>query len=331
MPRISDIVAATPSGQSIFGPSMRDIANQRKEQQRNAIAKILSNQNQQIMNRRNQLANVKAAREMANFGKDTFGNPVQLQDGSYGQPVFNQQGQFVRFQKMPGYSPQQQLSPLQKELEVISGVPFSKMTPEQKRDAYNIKTKRGGASSQNPYSGYDKATNTAFNINTGRREVVPLGPEAQRQRDESEQVTEAEREQARDFASESYDIAERLLNSPGLDDAVGPLEGRILSTEKDTVDFEIDLEFLISRLTKENLGIMKGVLSDNDIKILTNIGAGELKLIGSEQKMRDGLKRVMNKLAVAANRQIPYPEMQTSVGGKEVDLNGTRFTIQEVK
>ena len=73
--------------------------------QRNVLAEMLNNQNQQIMNRRNQLANTKTAMEMANFGKDKFGNPVQLQDGSYGQPVFNQQGQFVRFQKMPGYNP----------------------------------------------------------------------------------------------------------------------------------------------------------------------------------------------------------------------------------
>jgi len=105
MPRISDIVAATPSGQSIFGPSMRDIANQRKEQQRNAIAKILSNQNQQIMNRRNQLANTKTAMDMANFGNEKFEKPIQLQDGSYGQPVYDRQGKFVRFQEMPGYTP----------------------------------------------------------------------------------------------------------------------------------------------------------------------------------------------------------------------------------
>tara|TARA_Y100000401_G_C8321295_1_gene225419 strand:- start:739 stop:1791 length:1053 start_codon:yes stop_codon:yes gene_type:complete len=74
----------------------RKMANE--QAQRNAIAEMLNN-------RSKQLANVKAAREMANFGQDTFGNPVQLQDGSYGQPVFNQQGQFVRFQKMPGYNP----------------------------------------------------------------------------------------------------------------------------------------------------------------------------------------------------------------------------------
>ena len=73
--------------------------------QRNAIAELLKNQNQQILNRRNQLANTKTAMEMANFGNDTFGNPVQLQDGSYGQPVYDREGKFVRFQAMPGYTP----------------------------------------------------------------------------------------------------------------------------------------------------------------------------------------------------------------------------------
>ena len=67
--------------------------------QRNAIAELLNN-------RSTQLANVKAARELANFGKDKFGNPVQLQDGSYGQPVFNQQGQFVRFQENAWVQPE---------------------------------------------------------------------------------------------------------------------------------------------------------------------------------------------------------------------------------
>ena len=187
MPSFNDYIAARSAPRPNYYLTPNQQRQAEEARQRNVLAEILSNQSTQIANRRNQLANTKTAMDMANFGKDTFGNPVQLQDGSYGQPVFNQQGQFVRFQKMPGYSPQQQLSPLQKELEVISGVPFSKMTPEQKRDAYNIKTKRGGASSQNPYSGYDKATNTAFNINTGRREVVPLGPEAQRQQPGSQQ------------------------------------------------------------------------------------------------------------------------------------------------
>lgn len=66
--------------------------------QRNAIAELLAN-------RSAQLANTQTALEMANYGNDKYGNPVQLQDGSYGQPVFNRQGQFLRFEKLPGYTP----------------------------------------------------------------------------------------------------------------------------------------------------------------------------------------------------------------------------------
>ena len=321
MPRISDIVAATPSGQSIFGPSMRDIANQRKEQQRNAIAKILSNQNQQIMNRRNQLANTKTAMDMADRRKSLYQQVVGADGRTYVQeidPITNRPKSQVPIDvflqpkqgaasQTPIYNPRK-LSEAKQRL--VKYLPIG-VDPYQATDAQ-----------------YVKARETMLEE---RLQTNPTYVRYQEQKAETEAQEQADEKKAREFAAETFDIANRLLNSPGLDAAVGPLEGRILSTDKDTVDFENDLEFLISRLTKENLGIMKGVLSDNDIKILTNIGAGELKLIGSEQKMRDGLKRVMNKLAVASNRQIPYPEMQTSVDGKEVDLNGTRFTIQEVK
>lgn len=321
MPRISDIVAATPSGQSIFGPSMRDIANQRKEQQRNAIAQILNNQNQQIMNRRNQLANTKTAMEMADRRKSQYQQVVGADGRTYVQeidPITNRPKSQVPIDVFlqpkqgaasptPIYNPRKLSEAKQRLVEYL---PIG-VDPYEATDAQ-----------------YVEARETMLKE---KLQTNPTYVRYQEQKAETEAQEQADEEKAREFAAETFDIANRLLNSPGLDAAVGPLQGRILSTDKDTVDFENDLEFLISRLTKENLGIMKGVLSDNDIKILTNIGAGELKLVGSEQKMRDGLKRVMNKLAVASNRQIPYPEMQTSVGGKEVDLNGTRFTIQEVK
>lgn len=321
MPRISDIVAATPSGQSIFGPSMRDIANQRKEQQRNAIAKILSNQNQQIMNRRNQLANTKTAMDIADRRKSQYQQVVGADGRTYVQeidPITNRPKSQVPIDvflqpkqgaasQTPIYNPRKLSEAKQRLVEYL---PIG-VDPYEATDAQ-----------------YVEARETMLKE---KLQTNPTYVRYQEQKAETEAEKQADEEKAREFASETFDVAERLLNSPGLKAAVGPIQGRILSTDKDTVDFEIDLETLISRLTKENLGIMKGVLSDNDIKILTNIGAGELKLIGSEQKMKDGLKRVMNKLAVASNRQIPYPEMQTSVGGKEVDLNGTRFTIQEVK
>lgn len=105
MPSIQDYLALANAPKSNYDYTPRQRQQMEQARQRNVLAEMLSNQNQQILNRRNQLANTKTAMEMANFGNDTFGQPVQLQDGSYGQPVYDRQGKFVRFQKMPGYNP----------------------------------------------------------------------------------------------------------------------------------------------------------------------------------------------------------------------------------
>jgi hypothetical protein len=105
MPSFNDYIAArsAPKPNYYLTPNQRRQAEEAR--QRNVLAEILSNQSTQIANRRNQLANTQTALEMANYGNDKYGNPVQLQDGTYGQPVFNRQGQFLRFEKLPGYTP----------------------------------------------------------------------------------------------------------------------------------------------------------------------------------------------------------------------------------
>lgn len=105
MPSIQDYLALRNAPKDVYDYTPRQRQQMEQARQRNVLAEMLSNQNQQIMNRRNQLANTKTAMEMANFGNDTFGQPIQLQDGSYGQPVYDRQGKFVRFQEMPGYTP----------------------------------------------------------------------------------------------------------------------------------------------------------------------------------------------------------------------------------
>jgi len=321
MPRISDIVAATPSGQSIFGPSMRDIANQRKEQQRNAIAKILSNQNQQIMNRRNQLANTQTALDMANANKPKYQQIVGADGRTYVQeldPTTNRPKSQVPLDVF--------LQPKQGAASQTAVYNPKKLSEAKARLAKYLPI------GVDPYEASDAQYVQAREAMLKEKlETNPTYVRYQEKAAEDKEQQVANEKESRTFASETYDLAERLLESPGLDDAVGTVDSFIFSTNPETVDFENKLETLISRLTKENLGIMKGVLSDNDIKILTNIGAGELKLRGSEDAMRDGLKRVLNKLAVASNRQIPYPEMQTEAGpSQEVDLNGTKFIIKEI-
>ena len=105
MPSFNDYIAArsAPRPNYYLTPNQRRQAEEAR--QRNVLAEILSNQSTQIANRRNQLANAQKAMEMANFGNEKFDKPIQLQDGSFGQPVYDRQGKFVRFQEMPGYTP----------------------------------------------------------------------------------------------------------------------------------------------------------------------------------------------------------------------------------
>ena len=105
MPSIQDYLALANAPKSSYDFTPKQRQQMEQARQRNVLAEMLNNQNQQIMNRRNQLANTKTAMEMANFGNEKFDKPIQLQDGSYGQPVYDRQGKFVRFQEMPGYTP----------------------------------------------------------------------------------------------------------------------------------------------------------------------------------------------------------------------------------
>lgn len=105
MPNIRDYIALRSAPKDIYDYTPMQRKQMEEARQRNVLAEILSNQSTQIANRRNQLANTQTALEMANYGNDKYGEPVQLKDGTYGQPVFNRQGQFLRFEKLPGYTP----------------------------------------------------------------------------------------------------------------------------------------------------------------------------------------------------------------------------------
>ena len=73
--------------------------------QRNKIAELLNNRSKRISNRANNLANTNTALEMAQFGNPTYDKPIELKDGSYGQPKYDRTGKFVGFEKMPAYTP----------------------------------------------------------------------------------------------------------------------------------------------------------------------------------------------------------------------------------
>ncbi len=81
----------------------RKMANEKA--QRNAIAELLTNRSKQIANRRDDLLNTKTALDMAQFGNPTYNKPIELDDGTYGQPKYDRTGKFIGFEAMPNYTP----------------------------------------------------------------------------------------------------------------------------------------------------------------------------------------------------------------------------------
>jgi hypothetical protein len=69
-------------------------------------------------------------------------------------------------------------------------------------------------------------------------------------------------------AAEIKTLANDLLNDPNLSAVFGPMQGRMPTFREGTADAEAKVNRLQSLLTLDNLNLMKGVLSDSDIKIL---------------------------------------------------------------
>jgi hypothetical protein len=93
-------------------------------------------------------------------------------------------------------------------------------------------------------------------------------------------------------------LVEEIKNDTALPNAVGPISKRLPTIKGKTADFEFKVQQLKSLLTIENLGIMKGVLSDSDIKILSS-AASALDLGMSEEGFKKELENIAEKVAAA--------------------------------
>jgi hypothetical protein len=119
------------------------------------------------------------------------------------------------------------------------------------------------------------------------------------------------------FVGDTLKIVDRLLSTEGMEavkSAAGPVGSMTPTFVDSTADAEIDLGVVRSRLTKENLKLLTGVISDNDIRFLEKISAGGLDLSGSDEGVIRDLKRIQLNLQ-AAQRQ----EVEARSGGD--DLN----------
>jgi uncharacterized protein (TIGR02594 family) len=83
-----------------------------------------------------------------------------------------------------------------------------------------------------------------------------------------------------------------------LNNAVGPISNMLPTLRGETADFEEKLKTLQSLLTLDNIGLLKGVLSDTDMKILQSAGSS-LSLRMSETGFKAELDRIAEKLTGA--------------------------------
>lgn len=96
--------------------------------------------------------------------------------------------------------------------------------------------------------------------------------------------------------NEALNLVKDLKESKGMSSAVGWQSGIYTAPGSAASDFETKFEQLQGLLTMDNMGIMKGVLSDSDIKMIKAASAG-LSLGMSEGEFTKRLGAIENKLA----------------------------------
>lgn len=114
--------------------------------------------------------------------------------------------------------------------------------------------------------------------------------EKRRAADEQRAKADALKQDALRITRELMSDTDQIKNSVGSFDSILP------SVTEGAQDFDKKLDTLKSMLTAENLKLMSGVLSETDIKILSNIASGELTTKGSEEEFMGALKRLEQKL-----------------------------------
>ena len=243
----------------------QDVANRRrKEQQENALTQLLNQQNVDQNNatlRGTQLQNTQRAREMARGPQTDPYKQLQME---------NMRQQMAQRAQAP------KPSALMEKIGVYGGKPFGSMTPEEKKAAF---------------VGIQKGESTAM-------DAVELQIKQQKLAQEQAKVQSANdtSEKAEGLKGDVMRLAQELQSHKGLDSSVGSLQGsaagQFLTVDSDSQDFINKHDQLKSILTADNLDLMSGVLSESDVKILSNIAGGGLQLRGSEAAYRAELAKL---------------------------------------
>tara|TARA_R110000824_G_scaffold329610_1_gene516366 strand:+ start:119 stop:1051 length:933 start_codon:yes stop_codon:yes gene_type:complete len=225
------------------------------------------------------LQNTQRAREMAQGPQNTF-KQTKGNDGNLYNVELNPQGGVVNSTLMEGMGTAQP-----KALKIPPSL-FSHLTPEQQGNP-SLVTPANLVVAARVKNEIDKRPDPMAEMNQRQAEQkFQLDQEKIREADVKYKKGQQLGEKAKSLASE-------LLNHSGLDSSIGTIQGSWLgqnmTVDSDSQNFINKHNQLKSILTAENLDMMTGVLSETDIKILSDIAGGGLQLKGSEQAYRDEL------------------------------------------
>jgi len=242
------------------------------------------------------LENTQLAIDMSRGPQNTF-KQVQGNDNNLYQVELNSQGNVVKSTLMQGMgnAPKKPLTALQEKLSLATGIDFRDMTQEQKTEAYKLVT--------------DPKAQTELEKSQLATSVLRQQQIQQQMTKEQTDADLAELERLKAISdgnlikSDAIGIIDTLLakdNRDSLNNAIGPMDSSLVPNWAKfgkTRDFENDFEALKDMLTKENLGLLTGVMSDSDIRFIKNIATGRLRLDGSEGQAIKILKEMKVRLS----------------------------------
>jgi len=140
----------------------------------------------------------------------------------------------------------------------------------------------------------------------------------------------AEAESTRSSMDNLLNITDRILKTPKgvVGSAAGPVSSRIPTLSQKTADFEALIETAGNLITMSNMGAMKGVLSDSDLKVLRG-SQQNLNLSQSPETLISNVKELQritlkSRKALASKFGIPdtvpdTPEANSKSSGKSTD------------
>jgi hypothetical protein len=279
-------------GQKIDENKRRELAERERLQQNEMVRR-----QQQANLRGSQLGNTKAALDMARKPQNQFVTK-QGPDGNQYQVEVGPNGQMVGQPKMVGGMGQKKPN---SPFDAISNDAKRYLPPEAitNRDSFThqqqvqMATQAVGKARANPQG------NPLDEINLQLKQADLSKKQAE--------VAEVETKtnKANQLKGKVVELAKTLRNHKGLDRSVGSMQGsavgQALTLNEDSQDFNNKYNQIKSILTAENLDMMTGVLSETDIKILSDIAGGGLQLRGSEDAFKAELDTLIG--AESTNNQ----------------------------